>query len=107
MSVLSSPAFWVRFFGEFRCHQCGSREGYVLRPRNLFEKYGLPWLFFRTARCGDCYRRSYRPLRVPLAPRPKPLNFDGEHMLAATLLAERKVPQRETSAKDTKRERIA
>jgi hypothetical protein len=35
------------------------------------------------------------------------LNFDGEHMLAATLLAERKVPQRETSAKDTKRERIA
>jgi len=107
MSALASPAFWVRFFSEFRCHHCGSTEGHVSRPRNLFEKYGLRLFFLRTARCGDCYGRSYRPIRVRLLPRPKPLDFDGERMLEATLSAEHKVPHRETSAEETTRQRIA
>ena len=107
MSAISSPIFWVRFFSEFRCHHCGSTEGHVSRPRNSFERYGLPLFFMRTARCANCYYRSYRPRRVPLLPRPKPLDYDGEKMLAATLSAERKVPQGETSAEETKRQRIA
>jgi hypothetical protein len=44
---------------------------------------------------------------VPLLPRPKPLDYDGERMLAAVMSAERKVPQGETSAEETKRQRIA
>ena len=107
MYVLSSPAFWVRFFSEFRCHHCGSVEGYVSRPRNVFEKYGLRVLFLRTARCGDCYHRSYRPQRVPLRPRPEPLNFDAETMLASTLSAERKLPTQETQEETAKHQRIA
>ena len=78
MYAFSSPAFWVRFFREFRCPQCRSREGYVSRPRNLFEEYALRLIYLRTARCGDCYRRSYRPLSVPLLPRPEPMRFDAE-----------------------------
>lgn len=92
MYAFSSPAFWVRFFREFRCSQCQSREGYVSRPRNLFEEYALRLMYLRTARCGDCYRRSYRPLSVPLLPRPEPMRFDAEEMLASTLSAERKPP---------------
>lgn len=107
MYALSSPNFWVRFFSEFRCHHCGSPEGYVSRPRNLFEKYGLRLFYMRTARCGDCYSRSYRPARVRLLARPKPLTFSAETMLTPAFTVERKVPQSETSNDETKRQRIA
>lgn len=105
MYAFSSPAFWVRFFSEYRCHHCGSGEGYVSRPRTLFEKHGLRWMFLRTARCGDCYRRSYRPLSVSLLPRPEPVRFDARAMLLPS--AERKVAQAETSAPAEKHQRIA
>jgi hypothetical protein len=92
MCTLSSPTFWVRFFSEFWCHRCGSYEGYISRPRTLFEKYGLRLLFLRPARCGDCYRRSYRPLSVPLQPRPEPLKLNSQK-LAEIVSAESHVPQ--------------
>jgi len=107
MYALSNSAFWYRFFAEFLCHNCGSREGYVSRPRNLFERYGLRLFFLRIARCGDCYLRSYRPARVPLMPRQEGLNFDPEAMLAATLAAERKVSQKETKDGTGSEQRIA
>lgn len=107
MFAFSSPSFWYRFFHEFVCHNCGSREGYVSRPRNVFERYGLRLFFLRPARCGDCYQRSWRPMRVPLMPRPDELNFDPEAMLAATLAAERKVSQKETSEGSDTQQRIA
>jgi hypothetical protein len=107
MYALSNSAFWYRFFTEFLCHNCGSREGYVSRPRNYFERYGLRLFFLRPARCGDCYLRSYRPARVPLMPRPEELNFDPEAMLAATLAAERKVSQKETNKETDTQQRIA
>lgn len=107
MSALSSPVFWLRFFGEFRCHRCGSNKGHVSHPRNLFEKYGLRLLFLRTARCGDCYSRSYRPINVRLLPRPKLMEFDSDSMLAATLAVERRVLQAKTSADETKPQHIA
>ena len=107
MYALSSPTFWVRFFSEFRCHHCGSPEGYVSRPRNLFEKYGLRLFYLRTARCGDCYTRSYRPASVPLFARPKPLHVERESGAVPTLTLERKVPQSETLKEETKHQRIA
>jgi hypothetical protein len=107
MYALSSPTFWARFFSEFRCHQCGSPEGYLSRPRNLFERYGLRLFYLRTARCGDCYSRSYRPASVRLLPRPKPLKFHAGTMLTPAPQAERKLPQSETRNEDTERQRIA
>ena len=107
MYALSSPTFWVRFFSEFRCHHCGSPDGYLSRPRNLFEKYGLRVLYMRTARCGDCYERSYRPLRVPLLPRPKSLDFDSPTMLTPAPTIARKVPRSETLSEEPKRQHIA
>ena len=107
MYALSSPTFWARFFSEFRCHHCGSPEGYVSRPRNLFEKYGLRLFYLRTARCGDCYSRTYRPAGVPLLPRPKPLKFDAVPMLTTPPSTERKVPRSETSSVETQPQRIA
>jgi hypothetical protein len=107
MYAFSKPAFWYRFFKEFVCYNCGSHEGYVSRPRNLFERYGLRLLWLRSARCGDCYLRSYLPARVPLMPRPEELNFDPESMLAATLAAERKVSQKETKDGADTQQRIA
>jgi len=107
MYAFSNPTFWYRFFKEFVCHNCGSREGYVSRPRNRFEQYGLRIFFLRTARCGECYLRSYRPVKVPLMPRPEEMNFDPELMLAATLSAERKVSQKETKDGAEGQQRIA
>jgi len=107
MYAFSSPAFWVRFFSQFRCQQCGSGEGYASRPRNFFEKYALRLMYLRTARCGDCYRRSYRPMSVPLLPRREPLRFDAEEMPASTLSAERKAPREETHPENAGDQRIA
>lgn len=107
MYALSTPTFWVRFFSEFRCHHCGSREGYASRPRSLFERYGLRLFYMRTARCGDCYSRSYRPASVRLFPRPKPVHFDSETRLTPVHNVERKVPQSETLKEETKRQHIA
>lgn len=107
MYVFSSLAFWSGWFKEFHCYYCGGTEGYVSRPRTWFEQYGLRFAFMRTARCGDCYRRSYLPARVPLLPRPEPMHFDSEQMLAATLAAEGKTPQKETGQAAGNRHNIA
>lgn len=56
----------------FRCRRCGSDEVYRSRARNFFEKYILLVFLLRPVRCGQCYRRSYRPVfqrvREPRAP---------------------------------------
>jgi hypothetical protein len=107
MYALSSPTFWVRYFSEFRCHHCGSPDGYVSRSRNPFEKYGLRLLFLRPARCGDCYERSYRPLRVPLLPRPKSLDLEVPTMVSPAPSIADKVPGLETLNEEPKRQHIA
>jgi hypothetical protein len=71
MNAVSHSTFWSRFFTQFRCAHCGGMDGFVSRPRNWFERRILRLLSFRPARCGDCYHRSYRPLRVPLLPHPE------------------------------------
>jgi hypothetical protein len=107
MFAFARPRFWAFFFTEFCCHHCGSREGYVSRPRNFFENYALGLIFLRPARCGDCYRRSWRPLRVPLMPRMDAIRFDAEEMVASARAADRKETQKETQERPDKRQRIA
>lgn len=51
-------------FKPFRCPDCGSKQGYRSRPRSFIEKYFLPLFLYRPVRCGDCFRRTYRSLRV-------------------------------------------
>lgn len=56
---------------KFQCASCSSLEGYLSRPRNVIEQYVLPLLFLQPARCGDCLRRSYVWVFVPLKDRPR------------------------------------
>jgi hypothetical protein len=107
MSGIVRPRFWAHFFSKFQCQNCGSAEGYVSRPRTLFESYALPMLFLRSARCGDCYRRTWRPLTVPLHPRKQPKRFAPEAMVARDQSGERREPQKETDTLPQKAQRIA
>lgn len=52
------------FSRQFQCRGCGGLVGYRSRRRTFIEKYFLPLLLLRPVRCGDCFRRSYRPLFV-------------------------------------------
>ena len=101
------PRFWVHFFSKFQCQNCGSGEGYISRPRTLFERYVLPVLFLRTARCGDCYRRTWRPVSVPLHPRREPKRLAPEAMVKMDLPAEPRETQKETQALQQDQRRIA
>ena len=107
MFAFLRPGSWALFFTEFKCRYCGSREGYVSRPRNFFERYLLEPVALRPARCGDCYRRSWRPVRVPLLPRLEAMRFDSEEMLAAAQAADRKETKKETKDGAGESERIA
>ena len=107
MFAFARPGFWALFFTEFKCHDCGSREGYVSRPRNFFESYVLGAVAFRPARCGDCYRRSWRPARVALLPRMESMKFDPEQMVASAQAADHKEAQKETLKQPEGRQRIA
>jgi hypothetical protein len=61
--------YWERYFKEFRCPDCGGTEGFCSRPRTFSEKYILPVFMLRPVRCGDCFRRLYRPVTVPVRER--------------------------------------
>jgi len=71
MNAVPHSTSWFRFFTTFKCARCGGVDGFVSRPRNWFEMRVLRLLNLRPARCGDCYGRSYRPLRVQLLPHPE------------------------------------
>jgi hypothetical protein len=57
--------FYIHYFKEFHCRDCGSDVAYVSRPRTLTEKYFLPVMRMKTVRCGDCFRRYVRPVSLP------------------------------------------
>jgi len=107
MFAFARPGFWAVFFTEFKCHDCGSREGYVSRPRNFLETYVLSVVALRPSRCGECYRRSWRPVRVPLLPRLETTHFDPEQMVASAQAADHKGAQKETTERPPDRHRIA
>lgn len=105
MCALSGSGSWALLSKEFRCRQCGSDAGYESRPRNALEKFLLPVLGLRPARCGDCYRRSWRRMSVQLLPRKGPTHFDAEAMLASARPADSGEAHKETPPhpKDCKR----
>lgn len=107
MFAFTRPRFWALLFTRFRCHHCGSSEGYVSRPHNLVEKHFLRLLSLCPARCGDCYRRSWRPVRVRLLKRMNSVQFDAEAIVPAAPLSGGKGIQRETQAQSGPHDRIA
>jgi ribosomal protein S27E len=107
MSSLMIPKNWDGFFREFRCANCGSDAGYASRPRNFLEKYVARLVFLRTVRCGDCYRRSVRPISVPLREKRKAVVVDYELAITNLDATLRKEPPKETPQPPSKRARIA
>lgn len=91
------PSLWFTFFKEYRCYNCGGREGYASRPRNFIEQFCLKPLFLQPVRCGDCYQRSWRPVNVSVLPRKDPMVFDAEAMVASAQAADRKETKKETT----------
>lgn len=107
MFAFTQPHFWALFFTTFRCHHCGSFEGYASRPRNFVETYILGLFLLRPARCADCYRRSWRPARVPLMSRQDQLGPDAPEILRSNEVGERKETKKETHTLPDERQRIA
>jgi hypothetical protein len=107
VQAFSSPAFLCRFFSIFECYRCGSLDGFVSRPRNLFERYGLRFLAMRPARCGHCYRRSYRPMRVPLLPRREDPKVESAAIIVPGLAVRPQAAQEGTDKHSEDRRRIA
>ena len=69
---------WFR--KQFRCPECGGSEGHLSRPKTFIEKYALPVVLLRPARCAACLRRSYCGSWIPL---PKRDQVTGAHHVAA------------------------
>jgi hypothetical protein len=107
MSSRISPKTWNGFFREFHCGNCGSDAGYASRPRNFLEKYLGRLVFLRTVRCGDCYRRSFRPISVPLREKRKAVVVDYELAITNLDAELQKEPPKETVPPIAKRARIA
>jgi hypothetical protein len=56
----------------FECKECGGMNGYRSRPKNFTERFLLPLLLLRPARCGDCFKRSYQSAFAKVRPRREP-----------------------------------
>ena len=54
---------------EYRCKDCGGKNGFRSRPHNLMERYILPLFLMQAARCAECFRRDYRLISTPLRER--------------------------------------
>ncbi len=105
MFAFTQPRSWALFFTTFRCHSCGSYEGYSSRPRNFVEAYVLGLLSLRPARCADCYRRSWRPVRVRLMSRQNASPFDVQETPSPATVVEG--TKKETRSQPDQRQRIA
>jgi hypothetical protein len=65
----SSDQLWFQRFFEYHCDDCGSDMAFRSRRRTLTERYLLPILLLKPARCAECFRRDYRLLFVPVKER--------------------------------------
>jgi hypothetical protein len=61
----------------FECKDCGGFNGYRSRPKNFKERFLLPLVLLRPARCGDCFRRSYQSAFASVRPRREPKKEQG------------------------------
>ena len=57
------------FAQPYRCRDCGSEVGFRSRRRTFTERYILPLFLMRPVRCGECFRRDYRSIFMPVRER--------------------------------------
>ena len=70
----SPDQFLFQRFLEFHCDDCGCDTGFRSRPRNFSERWLLPIFLLKPVRCGECFRRDYRLLFMPVKDRlPEPV----------------------------------
>lgn len=55
--------------GEFQCSGCGGNRAYRSHARGFFERFGLPLLLLRPARCAGCDLRGYVSRTTPVLER--------------------------------------
>ena len=48
----------------YRCQDCGSDVGFRSRRRTFTERYVLPLFLMQPVRCGECFRRDYRFIKL-------------------------------------------
>jgi len=53
-------------FATFRCGDCGCEVGFRSRRRTFTERFILPLFLLKPVRCGECFRRDYRFILVPV-----------------------------------------
>jgi hypothetical protein len=54
---------------KFHCPDCGHDVGFRSRRRTVSERYVLPLFLLQPVRCGECFRRDYRPIFIPVKAR--------------------------------------
>ncbi len=53
----------------YRCKDCGSEVGFRSRRRTFTERFLLPLFLMQPVRCGECFRRDYRLVFIPVRER--------------------------------------
>ncbi len=74
------------FFAQpYRCHDCGSEEGFRSRRRTFTERYLLPLFVMQPVRCGECFRRDYRLIFTQVRDRlsDTPRMMPGKHTVTS------------------------
>ena len=62
----SSDSWFVQ---PYHCRDCASEVGFRSRRRTFTERYILPLLLMQPVRCGECFRRDYRFIFIPVRER--------------------------------------
>jgi hypothetical protein len=60
---------WFEKYFSFHCADCGGEIGYRSRARTFSERCLLPVLLLKPVRCGECFRRDYRLILMPVRKR--------------------------------------
>ena len=65
----------------YRCPDCGSEVGFRSRRRSFTERFVLPLFLMQPVRCGECFRRDYRSIFIPVRDRlsDTPRMMAGKH----------------------------
>jgi len=50
----------------FHCSDCGCDVGFRSRRRTFTERFILPLFLLKPVRCGECFRRDYRLIFMPV-----------------------------------------
>jgi hypothetical protein len=50
----------------FHCSDCGCEVAFRSRRRSFMERFILPLFLLKPVRCGECFRRDYRFILMPV-----------------------------------------